>query len=193
MVSNHNKGLALSYAFRHRFCKWVQVRQYLMEGQRQDLTRQAVINITEDAVWNLMSACSNTGLPQPVMYLPSGTRGEGGFSSLWMSCLTCRARAFVVSFVGPLQDFSLACCCCMPGLPSIRLQHASLEQKQQEAAGTGDRTPEAVHAHIGCTIPHWPANSLLGMCVVPVCSLRPWHCSVFCPHQLKESMIILSL
>ncbi|KAL0035673.1 hypothetical protein WJX79_007444 [Trebouxia sp. C0005] len=37
------------------------VRQYLMEGKRQDLTRQAIINTTEEAFWNLKSACSNTG------------------------------------------------------------------------------------------------------------------------------------
>ncbi|KAL3136423.1 hypothetical protein ABBQ38_005680 [Trebouxia sp. C0009 RCD-2024] len=37
------------------------VRQYLMEGRRQGLTSQAVINTSEEAVWNLMSACSNTG------------------------------------------------------------------------------------------------------------------------------------
>ncbi len=39
----------------------MQVRQYLMEGNRQDVTRQAIINITEEAFWNLKSACSNTG------------------------------------------------------------------------------------------------------------------------------------
>ncbi|KAL0025490.1 hypothetical protein WJX77_005468 [Trebouxia sp. C0004] len=37
------------------------VRQYLMEANRQDLTRQAIINTTEEAFWNLKSACSNTG------------------------------------------------------------------------------------------------------------------------------------
>lgn len=39
----------------------IQVRQYLMEGKRQDLTCQAIINLTDEALWNLMSACSNTG------------------------------------------------------------------------------------------------------------------------------------
>lgn len=39
----------------------LQVRQYLMEAKRQDITRQAIVNITEEALWNLMSACSNTG------------------------------------------------------------------------------------------------------------------------------------
>ena len=32
-----------------------------MEGARQDVTRQAIVNLTEDAMWNLLSACSNTG------------------------------------------------------------------------------------------------------------------------------------
>ena len=57
--------------------RYMQVRQYLMEGQRQDLTRQAVINITEDAVWNLMSACSNTGMLQHVAHLrPSSATAQ---------------------------------------------------------------------------------------------------------------------
>ena len=32
-----------------------------MEANRQGLTRQAIINLTGEALWNLMSACSNTG------------------------------------------------------------------------------------------------------------------------------------
>ena len=48
----------------------MQVRQYLMEGKRQDITRQAIINLSEDALWNLMSACSNTGMPLTVCILP---------------------------------------------------------------------------------------------------------------------------
>lgn len=52
------------------FLQRMQVRQYLMEGRRQGLTSQAVINTSEEAVWNLMSACSNTGAPKACLPNP---------------------------------------------------------------------------------------------------------------------------
>lgn len=33
-----------------------------MEANRLEVAPQAIVNITEDALWNLMSACSNTGV-----------------------------------------------------------------------------------------------------------------------------------
>ena len=39
----------------------IQVRQYLREANHLAVTPQAIVNITEEALWNLMSACSNTG------------------------------------------------------------------------------------------------------------------------------------
>lgn len=100
-----------------------------MEGQRQDMTPQAVINITEDAVWNLMSACSNTGLPQPVIYLPLR---KGG--------------------VQPLQDFA-RCLLLLHACFALKTHSArKLETKGIRSCWSGDVEPEAVHSHHGC--PH---------------------------------------
>ena len=32
-----------------------------MEAHRLEVTHQAIINLSEEALWNVMSACSNTG------------------------------------------------------------------------------------------------------------------------------------
>ena len=54
-------SLSVFYYYYYYYLIATQVRQYLMEAKRKDLTRQAIINITEEAFWNLKSACSNTG------------------------------------------------------------------------------------------------------------------------------------
>lgn len=42
-----------------------------MEARRLEVTRQAIINITEEALWNLMSACSNTGMQLTTNFRPN--------------------------------------------------------------------------------------------------------------------------
>ena len=85
----------------------LQVRQYLMEGKRQGVTQQAIINITEEALWNLMSACSNTGKPWTpdqyacllacfhVWYLPASR--VLGFDNTCFSTCCSRSTASILS------------------------------------------------------------------------------------------------
>ena len=37
------------------------VRQFLAQANRLATTQQAIINLSDESLWNLLSACSNTG------------------------------------------------------------------------------------------------------------------------------------
>ncbi len=39
------------------------VRQFLAQADRLATTQQAIINLSDESLWNLLSACSNTGAP----------------------------------------------------------------------------------------------------------------------------------
>ena len=55
-----------------------QVRHMLAESGRLKAVRQVIVNPSDEALWNLMSACSNTGAslspqPQPDLRISCGT------------------------------------------------------------------------------------------------------------------------
>lgn len=72
-----------------------------MEAGRLAATPQATVNITEDALWNLMSACSNTG----ILY---------GFVN---------HRDALCMYIGCISSGSAVCCLCQwqYALPTIVL------------------------------------------------------------------------
>ena len=57
LCSGENWQLQLSWP------RAVQVRHMLAERGRLKQVRQVIVNPSDEALWNLMSACSNTGAP----------------------------------------------------------------------------------------------------------------------------------